>query len=249
MTVTESWADEIHLTDPWVAAISPERIEKALAGFPLPFAQSWDFERLTREVQGIANVGRGSPSQGSTAAIEELLCLAAMAKALAGGIKTLGDTAQNAVLFELLRIDLDHPEGARSDYGAIYESKMIDAVQTIYRVLSRAASQTATQPTPSTRWRDKERQDRRVALAMHLCLIFEAAYDTPARANNWHASYGKEHPWPIFFRSVYLELFPEAERLNLTKVLQEAARQMPAWKAMTEALERLGVIRPDDLAE
>ena len=67
--------------------------------------------------------------------------------------------------------------------------------------------------------------------------IFEAAYETAARANNWGAEYGEEHPWPDFYRRIYTELFPDAGGLNLSEVLQQARRERPHVAAFKRWLE------------
>ena len=104
---------------------------------------------------------------------------------------------------------------------------MNHSLETIANVLSRAASQIGTQRPQPPRWTQKDRQEKRIGFAICLMPIFEEAYDTPARANNWLAEYGEEHAWPDFYRRIYQELVPDAKQLNLAEVLQEAARAMP----------------------
>lgn len=231
----DDWVDNLHLTDPWIAEITPARIEDSLSDFPLRYADGWNVERLTLEVQGIANIGRGEVPQGDAAAKKQLLKLAAYAKPLARGLRNLGDTSNYAVMFELLRSDLDERGRREPDYGVELES-LAGTVARIESALRRAASQLATRRPQPPRWTEAAEKDRRVMFAMVLAPIFERAFGTTARANNWGAGYGVEHPWPMFFRRIYTTLFPEAERLNLTEVLQEAARELPKLEAMKKAL-------------
>jgi hypothetical protein len=83
----------------------------------------------------------------------------------------------------------------------------------------------------------------RARFAMGLTHVFEPAFGMAVNASNWPASYGIEHPWPKFFRRIYGMLFPEAERLNLPEVLQEAARQLPHGEAKKRWLDGQEAIR------
>lgn len=231
----DDWVENLHLTDPWIAAITSARIGDALSDFPLPYADGWSVERLTSELQGIANYGRGRVAEGDAAAKKELRRLAGYAKALAVGLRKLGDTATNAIMFELLRSDLENRDSREPDYGAVLEGVIGTAARTESTLL-RAASQMATKPRQRPRWTEAEVKSRRVGFAIMLAPIFEQAFGTTARANNWGAEYGMEHPWPKFFRQIYLELFPGNERLNLAEVLQEAAQERPQVEAMIKAL-------------
>jgi hypothetical protein len=235
MSSEVDWLENLHRTDPWIAAITPERIQDALSGFSLQFADGWNWERLTSEIQDMANVGRGNALQGDAAAKKELRRLAGYARALANGLPNLGDRAANAVMFDLLRSDEETRGQREPDYGAMLEALAGTARRT-ENALLRAASQLATNPTQPPRWTQAEAKSRRVMFAIALTPIFEGAFGTHARAINWDAEYGIEHPWPQFFRCIYMALFPKAKRLNLSEVLQEAARELPQIEAMKALL-------------
>lgn len=228
---------ELHRTDPWIRAITSERIAVALEGFPLPLAEGWDWTRLARSIQDTANAARGDPPQSDADAKAELVKLADKAKALHRAISRMGETAEIAAFWEAFRHLQVRQNANRIDYDDDYKPLMLDSLETIANILAGAASQAGTQRKQAPRWQEKHRQERRIGFAIALTPVFQSAFDTPARANNWHVEYGDEHPWPEFYRRIYVELFPGSERLNLPKVLQEAARQLPHVEAMKQWLD------------
>lgn len=231
------FASELLRTDPWIAAITAERISRTLNGFTLDTAQGWDMPRLAEAIRDVANAARGKPPQSDSAAKIELAALADKARALRKGIERLGDTAELAAFFDLARRLGDEAGSSQIDFEDDYKRLMVQPLQTIDATLRRAASQLSTHRPQPPRWREKDRQDRRVGFAIALMSVFEGAFDTPARANNWAAAYGEEHPWPDFYRRVYCELMPGEARLNISEVLQEAARQKPRVEAFRRALD------------
>lgn len=229
--------EELHLTDPWVAAISQERIEKALEGFGLPLADGWDYGSLTREIQKIARPLVDDAPQSNSAAIKELNSIAAKAKALRLAIENLGDTAEMAAFFDLSR-RMDEEQGQeRLDYQDDYLRLMVEPLILIEHVLARSASQLGLHPPQRPRWTERLATEKRVGFAISLTPVFEQAFATPARSNNWKAEYGEEHAWPKFFRRIHRELYPEVERLNLSEVLQDAARWLPQLQSFRSYLE------------
>lgn len=249
MSGGDDFLSGLHRTDPWVAAITPERIAAALDGFPLPLAEGWDWARLARSIQDTANAARGDPPQSDADAIVELTKLADKAKALHRAISRMGETAEIAAFWEAFRHLGASRNADRIDYHDDYKPVMLQPLEAIANILARAASQVGTQRTQTSRWREKHRQERRIGFAIALTPIFQNAFDTPARANNWGAEYGDEHPWPEFYRRIYVALFPGAERLNLPEVLQEAARQLPHVEAMKRWLEGQEATLPEDSGE
>lgn len=238
-----SLVDELTLTDPWVAAITPKRIGDALEGFALPYAEGWGLERLTLAIQRMANAGRGEPPQGEAAAQKELSRLAGNARQLHKAIARMGDTAEFAVFWELVRHRQALGQDGHTDYDLHYKPTMLHPVETIANLLARAASQLGSQRRQTSRWRQRHGKEQRIGFAIYLAPIFGEAFDTPVSATNWGKDFGKEQPWPDFFRRIYKELFPQARRLNLAEVLQEAARQAPHVEAMRRWLDEQDAIR------
>lgn len=249
MSSGEDFLNELHRTDPWIGAITAERIAGALEGFPLPLAEGWNLARLAMAIQDTANAARGNPPQGDADAIAELERLADKAKALHRAISRMGETAEIAALWESFRHLGESRNADRIDYEDDYRPLMLQPLETIANILARAASQTGTQRKQMPGWRKKHDQERRIGFAIALIPVFESAFDTPARANNWAAEYGEEHPWPQFFRRIYVELFPAAERLNLPEVLQEAARLQPHVEAMKRWLDGQEATLPENSGE
>lgn len=249
MSDGDDFLSELHRSDPWIAAITPERIAAALEGFPLPLAKGWDLARLTRSIQDTANAARGDPPQSDAKAIAELAKLADQAKALHRAISRMGETAEIAAIWEAFRHMGKSQNANRIDYDDDYKPLMLEPLETIANILARAASQTGTQRKQAPRWQEKHRQDRRVGFAIALIPVFQSAFNTPARANNWRAEYGEEHPWPDFYRRIYVDLFPEVEHLNLPEVLQEAARQLPHVEAITRWIAEQEATRPENSSE
>lgn len=248
-TDDDSFLADFARSDPWVQRITPARIGAALDGFDLPFALGWNIDRLTHEIQGMAHTGRPDPSQGETEAIKELSDLAARTRRLQKLMIRMGDTSQLAVLWEVMkRLEAEGRDGG-VDQDKDVKPLMIDPLETIANVLSRAASQLNAQRQKTTRLREKHAQERRVAFAVYLTPIFETAFETPARANNWRRSYGAHHPWPDFYRRIYTELFPTVERLNLSKVLQEAQREIPRVQAIMRWFDEQDAIRVEKRSE
>lgn len=70
--------------------------------------------------------------------------------------------------------------------------------------------------------------------------IFQDAFGIEARADNWQLAYEDEPCWPDFYRRIWNEIFPDADKLNLSQVLQEAARLSPKIadivRKLTEAI-------------
>lgn len=230
-------SEELHLSDPWVEAISSERIGKALEGFSLPFADGWDCDALTVEIQKLARPPIQENPQSNSAAIKELSRLSEKAKALRYGIESMGDTAERAAFFDLLRRMDEENDQSQLDYQNDYLRLMVEPLKLIEYVLARSASQLDLSPPQKPRWTQRLATEKRISFAISLTPVFEQAFDTPARANNWKAEYGEEHAWPDFFRRVHVELYPDETRLNLPEVLQDAARWRPHVSSMREYLE------------
>ena len=244
MSTGRDFLSDLHSTDSWIAAITPKRIEAALNGFSLPLTDGWNLSSLTSKIQDVANAARGDPPQGDADAIAELQRLAGKAKALHRAISRMGQTAEMAAFWEVFRYLDENQNVDRIDYRDDYRPLMLHPLETIANILARAASQTATQRKQVAGWQRKHDQDRRIYFAVALTPIFQSAFHTPARANNWRAAYGEEHPWPDFYRRIYGVLRPEVERLNLGEVLQEAARQFPRVEALKQWLEEQEASRP-----
>lgn len=248
MNETRDLANEIARTDPWIKAITVERMTAALDGFRLRLASDWDFQRFTEAIQDRANSARVLSRQGDSSARKELEKFAMKADALRRGIERMGQTAQDAAFFDLL-YRTGNIDGAGSIDQDDYRATMIDPLELIANVLARAASQIATQRPQSPRWTEKERQESRVGFAIALIPIFEEAFDTPARANNWRSEYGDEHAWPEFYRRIYLALFPGAKRLNLAAILQEASRELPSLLKFQRWLDEEDAIRRENIGK
>lgn len=249
MSGRDDFVSSIHLTDPWIAAITQERIAGALADFPLSMAQGWDLARVTSEIQSIANSGRGVPQQGDAAAKTELRKLTKKAKALREGIARLGQTAEIAAFWEVLRLEIESRGAKQIDYDEDYKRLLLHPLTTIENLLSRAASQIGTRSPQAPRWQQRDMMERRICFALALTPIFQECFKTSPRANNWGAEYGAEHPWAEFYRRIYCELFPETERLNLGEVLQEAARELPLVEAMKAHLYEEDATRSENSEE
>lgn len=243
----EDALQHLHRTDPWIAAITAERVARTLKGFQLPLADGWNEARLSEAIQDVASAARGEPPQGDSEAIIELTKLADRANELRRGISRLGETAETAAFFEVLRRFGE--ARTRINYDEDYKPVMLQPLQVIAEVFAGAASQLSTRRKQAPGWKLKSNQERRVAFAIALTPVFQSAFDSPARANNWRAEYGEEHPWPDFFRRIYGELFPETKRLNLPEVLQEAARELPRVEEFKDWLRKQEASRLRNICE
>lgn len=239
----DDFVSKLGRTDPWVAAITADRIEQALQNFPLPLVEGWDMARLALSIQDNVGIARGKAPQGNAEAIRQLIKAADIADKLHKAITSLGDTAELAAFWELERHRREEHGTEGTNYERDYRPTMLDSVAKVQNVLARAASQLSTHRQQGPRWTEREAAERRVGFALFLMPVFEEAYGKPARANNWKAEYGEEHEWPMFFRSIYMELFPHVEALNLAEVLQEAARQRPNFEALKRALSEQDATR------
>lgn len=231
--------DALQRGDPWTAAITAERLEDALNGFPLTFAGEWDFARLTRKIQDVAAIGRVPPPQSNSDARKELEKLAQKARALAEAMDGMRDTAAFEVLWELAP---KNHEGRTLDSASTedFRTLIIKPLIKSANLLESAASQIGLRRPQLPRWREKQRQERRVGFALALMPIFQAAFDAEPRADNWQREYDDAPCWPDFFRRIWNEIFPDAGKLNLSEVLQEAARLFPTIsevvRELTEAI-------------
>ena len=222
-------ADERHLANPWVAEITPIRIEKALKGFSLPLAEGWNYQQLTLEIQMISRPLEDDTPQSNRAAIKELLDLAAKAKALRGGIERLGDTAQTAALFDLWRRLEEEQDEVQFD-TADFLRLIVEPLRLIEHTMARSASQQSLAPKQMPRWTERLAKDRRIGFAIALAPIFEEAFATPAHSANWRAEYGEVNEWHDFYKRLHFELYPEIRQLNLSEVVQAAAR----WRSLLQ---------------
>jgi hypothetical protein len=239
-------------TDPWIEAITPERIARALAGYPLPLAHGWDMTRLTRAVQAIANLGRdklhlGPTRQSDRDAKKELEKLARQALAVGDGIEALGDGAFYAVIMGAAIVNQGESGhlGYRSDD---YPREFVEPLRKIAKILSLAAENVGARPRQKPRWTEKEAKAMRVRFALVLAGVFADAFDQEPKADNWHADLDdRPQPWPDFYRRIYGELFGKTEGLNLQEVLQEAAR-IRAGKAKIPAIGSYSFLFPPRVA-
>jgi hypothetical protein len=227
---------ELGRSDPWVKAITPERIARAIEGFPLPLVEGWDIALLTTRIQDVAAFSREQTPQGDAEAKKELRKLAARAKDLRRSLERMGGTSNFATFIEVLQREYESQGTQQIDWNEDYKQMMHHPLKVIEEVLTRAASQICTQPKQAPGWQRRAVQERRVKVAIDLGRVFEEAYGLSAKSHNWAADFGKEHPWRRFYRRIYVELFPEDDRLNLTKVLHEAAKLRPQLEAVTREL-------------
>lgn len=237
------WIDSLHLTDPWIASITSERIGTALAGFSLSLSEGWDIARLTRAIQDKAELSREGPSTGpqrqsNSAARVELEKLTKLGRKLLSGVESLSGTAERAAFwsaFGYFESRNEAPVGSPAEgYFTFstddFKEKLTEPLSRLAEILDHATSQVGNESQPP-RWREKESQWLRVRFAMGLTSVFEQAFGLPARANNWAAEYGEPHPWPDFYQRIYEALHGNAEGLNLAEVLQQAAQMLPAANA------------------
>lgn len=238
------WVDSLHLTDPWIASITPERISAALADFPLPFAESWNIERLTRAIQDKADLSREGPSTGpmrqsNSKARAELEKLSKLSKKLLDDIVGLSGTAERAAYwsaFGYFQSRDEAPAGSPADgYFQFstdsFHDKLTAPLSQLATILEHATWQVGSE-SQTKKWRKKEAQWLRVRFAMGLTPVFEQAFGRAARANNWAAEYGEQHPWPNFYQRIYQELHSDVYQLNLGEVLQQAAQMLPVANAV-----------------
>lgn len=242
------WLDSLHRVDPWIAAITPQRIEKALAGFSCSLANGWDTQRLTQAIQDKANLSReathcGPQRQSNADARNELQALAVLADKLEKGIKGLSDSANHAAFWEAFgffesreeTLPASPAEGYFTFSDFEFRSKLIEPLANIAAILDKAAWRAGSEPQ-APRWRESETQWLRVRFAIGLTPVFENAFDMTANATNWPASYGVDHPWPDFYRRMHLMLHPETCRLNLAEVLQLASARRPSASIAKHAI-------------
>lgn len=235
MTRDVDFLDALHRTDPWIAAITSERIQGALRSFPLSFSEGWDFPRLTCNIQDVAGIGRIEPPQSYADARKDLNRLAHKARALAESLCGIGDTASFEILWQLAP---RNSEGSSSGSASTedFERLIIQPLTESANLFEVASSQIGLRRPQLPRWREKQRQERRVGFALSLMPIFRSAFGIATRADNWQFEYDDEPCWPDFFRRIWRELYPDADKLNLSEVLQEAARLEPQ---IAEAINKL----------
>lgn len=215
--------------DPWIEAITAERIERALAGFTLEMATGWNAARLAGEIRPIANLGRdilriGPNRQKDCDARTELEDLSRQAQRLLTGLEEIGFTSEIAVLGQGMYNRQAVAGEARYDNEA-YRTDFLEPLRHISHLLSLAAADVNARPKQESRWTKKEAKVMRIRFAVSLTPVFEAAFDQAAVATNWAETYGKApHPWRDFFERIHGELFGLTKGLNVREVLQAAFR-------------------------
>lgn len=239
-------------TDPWIMAITPERIARALKGFPLQLADGWHLARLTRAIQDLANLGRdivhiGPTRQSDRNAKRELEGLARSAKSVLDGLESPGNTAFYALIAQAARANEAETGHFGYDTDA-YRRDFLAPLQNISNVLALAAADIGKRPRQKPRWTEKEAQAMRVRFALMLAGVFADAFGQEAKADNWHIEYGDQpQPWPDFYKRIHGELFGETEGLNLQKVLQVAA-QIRAGKVKAGTIGSYSFLFPTRVA-
>ena len=202
--------------DPWITAITPERIERALAGFPLQLTDGWDFTRLTEAIQNIANLGRdivqlGPTRQSDREAKLELEELARSAEYVLDRLEAPGNTAFHAVIARAA-FESDARTGHFGYDSDAYRRDFLVPLRLISNMLELAAADVGKRPPQKPGWTKKEARAMRVRFALMLAEIFEDAFGQ------------KPHSWPDFYQRIHADLFGQMRGLNLQRVLQAVAR-------------------------
>jgi hypothetical protein len=226
------WIDNLHRTDPFIAAITPTLIENALKGFALELVTGWDMPRLASAIQDVANLGRVHPSDGpkrvgNADAKKKIQKLAKLASELQSGWRELPEEANRFVFWEAFHCfeslsdlpDIEHFGFSSDDFT----QELTTPLARIAEILDMAAWRAGSQTQPK-KWKSKEEQLLRIRFAMGLSRHFEAAFGKDATVNNWESA-TSIGPWADFYQRMREAIFAEQATPNLIYVLKEARKR------------------------
>ena len=226
------WIDNLHRTDPFIAAITPTLIENALKGFTLEFVTGWDMPRLASAIQNVANLGRAHHSDGpkrvgNADAKKKIQKLAVLASELQSGLRELPEEADHFVFWEAFHCFeslSDLPDSEPFGFsGNDFIQEFTTPLARIAEILDMAAWRASSQ-MQSQKWRTKAEQTLRIRFAIGLSRHFEAAFGKDATVNNWESA-NSIGPWAEFYQRMRAAIFAEQPTPNLLYVLKEARKR------------------------
>lgn len=224
------------LSEPRTARLTESVIEKALDGFALKPVK--DLAWIVRAVRAAVYCGMHNgiaPERASNAdVVKELSRLSKQASKLWLDLFEMSHAAEYALW------DFDFHNWVDSPPGEIREGELMgqSAEQRAYRELVdrlnwlsaylNSAAQHVGSKKQNTRWRERERRERRIYLAMYLSWVFEKAFEKQATVNKWFAAAGRDSlgPWADFYQRIMAVAMNEDAVPDLEGILVRARREI-----------------------
>lgn len=235
--------NNLHRTDPFIAAITATVIESALDGFALQLVTGWDMSRLARAIQDVTNLGRAHPSDGpkrvsNADAKKKIKMLAALASKLHSGLRGLTSEADHFVFWEAFRSFeslSDLPDSERFEFSSHdFDSELMAPLARFAEILEMAAWRAGSEKQ-APKWKAKEETELRIRFAMGLSRHFETAFGKSATVNNWDTAQSLGH-WADFYQRMRAAIFEEKATPNLIFILKEARKRKLGPMPNTEGL-------------
>lgn len=223
------------LSEPRIKRLTEPVIKKALDGFALKRVKDWAWMERAVRVAVYYGMRNGiAPERVSNADVEkELSRLSKLASSLWLELFGISHAAKDALWY----YDFDNWVG--SPPGAIREGEMMgqSAEQRAYQELVdrlnwlsaylNSAAQHTGKKRQAARWRDGERRERRINLAICLSWVFEKAFDRQATVNKWPDESKRRSlgPWADFYQRIMAVAMNEHPVPDLEGVLVSARRE------------------------
>lgn len=220
------------LSEPRIERLTEPVIEKALDGFALEPVKDWAWMARAVRVAVYCGMRLGiAPDRvGNVKVKRELSRLSKQASKLWLNLFNMSHAAKDALW------DFDFHNWVDSPPGEIREGELMgqSAEQRAYRELVdrlnwlsaylNSAAQHVGSKKQATRWRDGERRERRIYLAMCLSWVFERAYDRQPTVNKWPDGSKRRSlgPWADFYQRIMAVALNEHTVPDLEGVLVRA---------------------------
>lgn len=224
--MTDDVFEQVFLSDPRLARVDAEAVQKLLADFPLKAKRShaWLARAIKVALYTSAPVPEQAFDRPSNVAIgDELLRLAEQTQALWQALYRISPAAESVLMDYCHRTapaPIQDGDALPLDFVR-YRTATLE-LQLLSQSLS-DAGRTQREDRQAPKWRQKEARADRVRRAHCLSSIYETAFDSAPFVNNWEGhSLGN---WPDFYQRVVSLVFDEQATPDLVDVLKEARRR------------------------
>lgn len=218
---------ELMLTEPTVAKLTEQAIERALDGFEL--AAEREMAWIARAVQGaiyasMRSTGERADRPSNAQIRDELIKLSDESSKLWLRLWQRSDQADGAIWDRAFSAWLDEA-GDAVEIGEPTDYQTFQEALRLLEWLSSYLKGTSARLEPqSPNWRRATQREERIVRAVFLSPIFEEAFGAEPTVNTWPTSKSLG-AWADFYQRIVALAFGERATPNLEAVLDEARRR------------------------